>query len=271
MSDLAGLSGALVGLGVVVLVAGLRRVPPAGPLRLPQIDWRRVAPSVAAAVVVGAVTRWPVAAALAALGAGFLPTLIGPVPEAAASVRAEAVAAWTEMLADTMAASAGLTQAIVVSAERAPVSIRPAVAALAARLAAQVPLEAALREFASALADPSADLVVAALIAAARGQAGRLTEVLSGLAASVREEVAMRGRVATSRVRVRSGIRVVAGFSVAFGLLLLVVAHSYLAPFGTATGEVVLAAVGGLYAAGLWLMAGMARPQLPPRLLGERR
>src|SRR5205823_6599618 len=41
-------------------------------------DGRRLAVSVAVAVLVGVVTRWPVAAVLAAVGAWALPGLIGP-------------------------------------------------------------------------------------------------------------------------------------------------------------------------------------------------
>ena len=233
--------------------------------------WGRVAAPLSATALVGLITRWPVAAALAGVGIAFLPILVGPDPESAAVARAEAVASWTEMLADTMAASAGLTQAIVVTAARAPGPIRAQVQALSARLAARVSLEEALRAFAGELADASGDLVATALITSARGQGARVGEVLTDLAVAAREEVAMRGRIAASRARVRSGIRVVAGFSVGFGLFLLVVAHSYLAPFGTPGGELVLAVVGAFYAAGLWLMVSMARPRSVPRLLMEER
>src|SRR5262245_23318547 len=42
------------------------------------IDRRRVAVCLAVAVVVGVVTRWPVAAGLSAAGAWVLPQIIGP-------------------------------------------------------------------------------------------------------------------------------------------------------------------------------------------------
>ena len=54
-------------------------------------------------------------------------------PEAA-SKRTEAVASWTELIRDSLAASAGLAQAIVVTASSAPIPIRPQVGALATRL-----------------------------------------------------------------------------------------------------------------------------------------
>ena len=55
-------------------------------------------------------------------------------------------------------------------------------------------------------------------------------------------------------------------FSVAFAALLAVLAHSYLAPFGTPTGQVILVAIGALYVAGLTLMVRMTKPRpLVPR------
>jgi hypothetical protein len=54
------------------------------------------------------------------------------------------------------------------------------------------------------------------------------------------------------------------GFAGVLGLL----AHSYLAPFGTPTGQVVLLVVGVLYASGLTLMVVLSRPPSPVRLLG---
>ena len=67
---------------------------------------------------------------------------------------------------------------------------------------------------------------------------------LQALAESTREEVSLRLRVETSRASVRSGVRTVVVFSVAFAAGLAVFARSYLAPFGSATGQLVLLAVG---------------------------
>ena len=93
--------------------------------------------------------------------------------------------------------------------------------------------------------------------------------MLTALAESTRDEVALRLRIETSRAAVRSGVRTVLVFSVAFAVALVVLAHSYLAPFGTARGQILLAVVGVLYAAGLTLMVSLARPPAPVRLLGE--
>ena len=94
--------------------------------------------------------------------------------------------------------------------------------------------------------------------------------LLAALADSTRDEVALRLRIETSRASVRSGVRTVLVFSVAFAVGLAVLAHPYLSPFDSADGQIVLAVVGALYAAALTLMVYLARPPAPVRLLGRQ-
>jgi hypothetical protein len=56
-------------------------------------------------------------------------------------------------------------------------------------------------------------------------------------------------------------------FSVAFVGTLAVVAHTYLNPFGTTAGQLVLAVVGLFYVVGLGLMVRLVRPAVEMRLL----
>lgn len=261
-----GLCGALASWSVPggseTSLGGAPRVPrPAG-------SWaRRVLAPLAVGLVVGLVTRWPVAALLGALGAYGVPSLLGQTAWKSATARVEGVAAWTELLRDTLASSAGLSQAIVATAPVAPRSIREAVQRLAARLSSGVPMASALRRLGEEIDDESADLVVCALVLASEARAQRLGELLGDLAQSAREQAAMRLRVEASRASTRSGVRTVLVFSLSFAALLAVVAHSYLAPFGTPLGQVVLAGVGLAYAAGLVLMVRMAAPPPVFRLL----
>jgi hypothetical protein len=227
-----------------------------------------------AAIVGGVIamvaTGWPVAVPIAGVAIFGLPKLFGRTSNSAAITRIEAIATWTEMLQGTLTASAGLSQAIIATAPLAPLSIRSATTRLAARLAAGTQPREALLQFADELADPSADRVVCALLLAVAARAQRLGDLLTALADSTREEVALRLRIETSRASVRSGVRTVLVFSVAFAVALVVLAHAYLSPFGTPQGQVVLAVVGTLYAVGLTLMASLARPPTPVRLLGEQ-
>jgi tight adherence protein B len=221
-------------------------------------------------IAAGVVTGWPVVVPLAGAATYGLPKLFGQTSGAVAIGEIEAIAAWTEMLQGTLAASAGLGQAIVATAPLSPPPVRGAAMRLSGRLSAGMPSHEALLQFADELGDPCADRVVCALQLAVSARAQHLGDLLAALADSTRDEVALRLRVETSRASVRSGVRTVLVFSAAFAVGLALVAHSYLAPFGSAEGQVVLVAVGTLYAVGLTLMVSLARPPRPVRLLGRQ-
>ena len=174
------------------------------------------------------------------------------------------------MLQSTLAASAGLSQAIVATAPLSPLPIRGPTTRLSGRLSAGMHPNDALLQFAEEIGDPCADRVVCALQLAVSLAAQRMGDLLSALADSTRDEVALRLRIETSRASVRSGVRTVLVFSVAFAVGLACLAHPYLSPFDSTGGQFALAIVGLLYAAGLTLMVSLARPPAPVRLLGHQ-
>ena len=274
MSALAALCGTGVGLGLVLVTAGWRGVDLPHPTR--PLDRRRVERvnlrlglAAGAAVVVGAATGWPVGAVLAALaGLGALSLLGGARRHQAAVGRIEAVAGWAEMLRDTMAGSAGLEQAIIATATLAPLPIRAAVATLAVRLEGER-LAPALRAFADDVADPTCDLVVAALVLAAEHQAQRLGELLGSLAAAARDQATMRLRVEAGRARTRTSVKVIVGATGALVLGLALFNRGYLAPYDTATGQLVLVLVGGVFAVAFTWLARMTRPVAVDRFLTD--
>ncbi len=192
-------------------------------------------------------------------------------PASASIARLEGIATWAEMLRDTLSGAAGLSQAIAATSRTAPNTIRPAVEALSGRLASGVHARDALSAFGEDVADRSADTIVAALCMASEQRAQRLGDLLSALATTIREEVGMRLRIEASRASARTAIRTVAGFSLAFLSLLALLARSYLAPFSTAQGQVVLLLVGAFFAGGLWLMTKMAEPKTGGRLAAVTR
>jgi Flp pilus assembly protein TadB len=130
-----------------------------------------------------------------------------------------------------------------------------------------MPIPDALRKFAEELSDPSADLVVCALILASTARAQRLVDLLGALAESMREEIAMRLRIESGRASARSGVRTIVLFSIGFAVVLSLLAHSYLQPFGSPTGQVVLLLAGCVDMAGILLMLRLVRDVDPPRLL----
>jgi len=264
------------GLGVVGIIGSLVQSQPVGAtggtsrrrVQISPSSLRSIAMAGLGGTLAAVLTGWPVALPIVAVAIYGLPKLFGQTSGDVSVVKIEAIANWTEMLQGTLAASAGLNQAIMATAPLAPLPIRDPALALSGRINAGMHPRAALLLFGDELGDPCADRVICSLILAVTARAQRLGDLLAALADSTRDEVALRLRVETSRASVRSGVRTVLIFSVGFAVALAVLAHSYLLPFGTPTGQLMLLLVGVLYAGGLTLMVVLSRPPAPIRLLG---
>ena len=273
----AGVLGALCALGVVMFVVAMRPVAPgeARERSRPVVDARtrfenlvlRVSLGIGCAVVVGVVTRWPMAALLVGI-AGFLaPSLLGGEAQRKARLdRIEAVASWAEMLRDTMAGSGGLEQSIIATAGLAPQPIRPEVVRLAARLERER-LAPSLRVFADDLDDPSADLVVAALILAADKSPKRLGDLLGRLARSAREDVNMRLRVEAGRSRTRTSVKVITVFTMLFAVFLILFNRNYLEPYDSLEGQFVLGLIGLCFGSAFYWLSRSFRIEAEERFL----
>jgi tight adherence protein B len=229
----------------------------------------RLALGAAGALCFGILTRWPVAALGGASLGFFSKELLSPKSQRNAPIeRTEAIAVWAEQLRDTMAAAAGLQQAIVATASLSPAPIRKELQALALR-AEREPLTPLLLGLAQQLADPTADLVITALVLAASGEAQDLSEVLSQIAASARDDATMRRHVDASRARTRTAVRTITAIALLTLIGLLVVGHGYLKPYSSAIGQVVLAIVLACYGTGVWILQRMAKEAPPARLLSQ--
>lgn len=277
MRGLFTLFGAGVGLALLMLVAGLRGQ--ARPDRPSRAERRRtgvgaaalrMAAVLAAGALVGAVTRWPVAALLAAVAAWGLPGVIGPDRAQKRTLeRVEAIAAWAEDLSGTLRAAAGIEQTILQTATVAPAEIRTELGRLAEAIRAGIRLPEALRAFAADLADPTADMVVNVLLQAAQHQARNIAAGLSGVGRAARRQASARLRVATGRSRTRTSTRIVICVVLASVSLLTMFAHDFLAPYGSAVGQLILAVLGALFGGALaWMIRTGRIPDLP-RILTE--
>lgn len=263
------------GLGIIGLIASWKVSAPS--INVTKSPKRPITPqqlrlgllAVMAGLIAAASTGWPVAFVIGTVAVYGLPKLIGQTSGSVSVGKIEAIATWTEMLQGTLAASAGLGQAITTTAPLAPQVIRPATMTLAGRINSGLDPRKALLSFGEEINDPCADRVICALLLATTSRAQRLGELLSALADSTRSEVALRLRIETSRASIRSGVRTVVVFSVVFAIALVIFAHAYLAPYGSGQGQVVLALVGALYITGLTLMVVLSRPPAPVRLLGR--
>ncbi len=271
------LLGALVGAGVLLLVTALR-----GTERTPKLQGgqpiaerlgRLGLAGIAAGVLTLVVTQWPVAAISVGLLVAFWPAMFGGAnAERMEIARLEGLASWTESLRDTIAGAVGLEQAIPATAYAASPAIAPELRLLTDRLRVRVPMPTALQRFADDLNDPSADLVVAALILNARLRGPGLRAVLTSLAGSARAELDMRQRVAAGRRSTRRSVQIVVVITLVFVLGLVLFNRSYVEPYTSATGQVVLALIVALFGAGfLWLrrLSRFEVPETVPRRHGR--
>lgn len=225
----------------------------------------RAASCLGAFVLVWAVTGWIVGGVLAALAVVALPGVLGGRAQREKAIaRTEAIASWTEMIRDSIVAASGLEEAIVATAPVAPAPIETEVRRLVLRLEHQR-LPDALVAFGGDLDHPSGDLVVAALVIAARMEASDLSSLLSRLAEATRGEARMRIRVEVGRSRVRTATKVIVGVVAVAVVFLALVNREYLEVYDTPAGQFVLAIVGAIFATGGWLLTRMARIDLPDR------
>jgi len=276
MTAAAMFLGALAGLGIFVAIQGVRGVDLiSGPRRerpsRPSIDQLalRTAFALGLGVITCLLTRWPVGGIAAGSLGAAIPSYRRSSDERRRSLeRTEAVAAWTEMLRDTMAAAAGLNEAVIASARVAPAAIRLEVQALAVRSEHQ-PLNRSLRRFAAELDDPVADAVVAALALSTERQSGNLGQVLSQIATNARDQAAMRQRVEASRARTYASARFIVIVTLVFSIGLILFAPVYLEPFNSVEGQLTLVVVGGLFGSALWGLHRLAAPQPVARLITD--
>lgn len=269
---LAAACGALGGLGVWVLAAGLagRVLVPRGRGALTGVSAslatiRRGSIALVAGVLIFAVTGWLSAGALVAAGIMLFAGRFGKGKGLrAVSERGDAVAGWIEMLYAILAAGGGIERAIVGSAAAAPSAIRSEVQELAARLEVR-PLPEALLAFASDVAHPAVDKVAASLILASVQGAQDLVSLLRSQAQVVRAESRAVIEADAARARYRTSARLIVGTTAVMAGGLYLVDRGYLAPYDSVQGQVVLTGIGCVFLGGFWLLARLGRVPAPER------
>lgn len=271
--------GAAIGGGIFMLVLffvgsepGTRDSTPSRAFQLKDIDYKgvltRLGLGVATFLGVMVATGWIVlAVALSALVVFWTRIFGGAAEERRAIERLEGLTAWTEALRDTIAGAVGLEQAVPATAVNAAPVIRPSLNLLVDRLRVREPLPNALMKFADDLDDPSADLIIAALILNSRLRGPGLREVLGALSESGREELDLRRRVEGSRRSTRRSVQIVVGVTLLVSGGLILFNQTYLEPYDSTVGQFVLVGVIGLFALGVFWLRRLAGVDVPERFL----
>lgn len=220
---LAGIAGAVLTLGLFLIVIGLIPVEQRPPKVQTKARHRRLfsgpdkgkqqlraALAVFVCLAVWAVFGWFIGGVIAGVMAAIVPSLLGAANKPKRYIeRAEALQEWTHGLSGVLAQGTGLTQALSASLRTAPEPMRREVGALVARLDSGWTPSAALQAFADDLDDANGDLAVAALLLAAQHSGPELGKVLEGLASTTADEVAMARKVEADRETPRSTARTI--------------------------------------------------------------
>lgn len=267
------LAGALVVGGLIALFVGLRPSPvverPSRPRKVRTLTKQTrmlLLGGFAAGVVAFLVTGWVLALVVVPAAFVGLPVLLSSSSAAQRIARLEAMEEWTRSLSGVLTVGVGLEQALVATLRSTPAAIAPEVTRLVARLRARWPTEEALRAFADELDDATGDLVAANLILGARRRGAGLASVLEGLAESVAADARARRQVEADRAKPRATARWVTLISVGV-LVILAVSGTYVRPYQSPLGQVVLVVLLSLYIATLVWMKRMALGRAMPRFL----
>lgn len=275
------LAGALAVAGIIAICLGLRPRPPApavpGPKRTSALAvalasstpaTRALAVAgVAAGALVAITTGWLVAAVIIPAAALGLPVLLSAPPSATRIDKLEALEEWTRSLSAVLTVGVGLEQALIATLRSTPPAIRVEVSALAARLRSRTPTRVALRAFADDLDDATGDLVAANLLLGVSRRGPGLASVLDALSESVATDVRARRAVEADRAKPRTTARAVSAITL-LALALLALSGSYIAPYSTPVGQVVLIMLLAAFAGALIWMRRMATGAPPPRFIG---
>jgi len=225
---------------------------------------RRILIGLVGGVLVGLVTQWPVAGIIAGIGFAVFWGRLGSTREAElAAAKGEAIAAWTEQVSSSVRAGQGTNSAVHAAARYSPELVRSEARRLALDLDSMSTREAIMK-FAEALDDPTGDSVCAA-IALSVESGSDITEVLAVQAESARAQVRQLREVTASRGEVRTSTRAVIFIVLAMMGAVKFMASDFLAFYDSASGQVALLVVGGMFLMCFYLLTNLMKQKTRPR------
>lgn len=213
------------------------------------------------------VTGWLILVLLVPAALIGLPALLAPQASATPVAKLEAMEEWTRSLAGVLTVGVGLEQAITATMKSTPDAIRPEVTTLVARLRARWPTVAALRAFADDLDDATGDLIASSLILGATRRGAGLAAVLEGLASTVAQDVQVRRKIEADRSKPRTTARMVTVITLVV-LAFMTFNSSYIEPYGTPIGQIVLIVLLTCYVLCLLWMRQITKAKPLPRIMG---
>lgn len=276
----AATAGAIVGLGLTLILAGmLRRVPPsttpstglwtrATRWWTTQSSRRRAwfAGALIAGLVAAVLGRWPLAAVLVPALLVVIPLLLTAPPNREIEVLA-GLDRWVRLLATSLSSGRSIRDAILATRRQVPDVLREPVARLCLRLDQRWTMHDALFGAADDLGSADADAVIAALsIAASRGGAGARA-TLGALSDSIQDRLRALRDVSAERAKPRAVVRQVTAITLGVLVTMLLLNPRFFAAYATPLGQAIAAVLAAAYLGCFAILRRRTVPPMTPRFL----
>ncbi len=278
MSAAAAGAGAIVGLGVVLVVTGLvpRSAPPQSTglwkslwraWEARPLPWRWwCALSLVSGVCWAALTGFVLAVVLVPATALGVPYLLGAPPSRELDLLA-ALDRWVRLLATSIGTGKSIRDAVFATRAQVPPLLRGPVERLCVRLDQRTTSRDALLHLADELESADADAVCAALaIAASRGGIGTRA-TLQALSLTIQDRLRALREVAAERAKPRAVVRQVTVITLAVVVGAVVLNPAFFAPYRSPLGQVIALALAAGYAGCLLVLRRLTTPPPAPRFL----
>lgn len=284
MTMLAAAAGAAMGLGVFLVVAGMRRVPRERSTDLSPGLWTRATRwwtglsrprrgwllgALAAGVALAAITGWLAWLVLVPVVLVVIPTLLLEPPNREIEVLA-GLDRWTRLVATSLTSGKSVRDAIYATRQQAPEVLAGPVGRLCARLEQRWELRDALFSMADELDAADADAVVAALaIAGTRGGQGA-RETLEALSNTIQDRLRALREVAAERAKPRVVARQVTVITLSVLGLALLFNSRFFEPYSSPLGQVIALCLAAAFLGCLVMIRRRTVPPPAPRFLRAR-
>lgn len=277
------LTGAGIGLGLAILLAGLTPQTPnlstvssTSLLTRCRRWWETTTTrgktwllgSLVAGVVAAVWTGW-------ALAAVILPAILVLIPyllSAPAQREVDLLAGldrWVRLLSASLSSGKSIRDAVYATRRQAPEVLRAPIGRLCARLDQRWGMRDALWATGDELGSADADAVVAALaIASAHGGAGARA-TLDALSDTLQHRLRALREIAAERAKPRAVVRQVTIVTLVVLIGVMVLNPHFFAPYGSALGQLIAALLAGTYLGCLFILRRRTVPSAAPRFLGR--
>ncbi len=217
-------------------------------------------------VVVALWTQWPIMLVVVPLAVHGVPYLLS-APKQTQIELLQSLDRWVRGMAAIMATGKSITDALRLSARTPPPQLADHLVLLVRRLDDRWPAPQALLALADDLDSPDADSVLASLVLAAQRGGSGATATLGALADSIQERLKVLREIEAERSKPRVVVKQVTIVTLVLLSAAMLFARDFFAPYGSPTGQVILAALIAAYVGSLAMLRRMTLPRSRDRIL----